>query len=306
MARTTGRAARRSSRLAGRRHPTWILPLALGVLVVLALGGWLLLRGARPAAGSPQPIATLKTQDFHALVWSPTDPNTVFFGHHQGLLKSTDGGHTWQPTTLRDADAMNLAASPKAPRRVYAAGHGVFLRSDDGGTTWTAPDSPIQGADIHGFAQSPADPNRLYAVVVGQGLLASPDGGTTWQAANPSPPGVALAVSPDGRTLYMGTANAVEQSTDGGSTWTPSGTGLPADAQVIALSVAPSGDPVFAATTRGLFRRSGGTWTLTNLKQTILTVAVDALQPNVVLTVDERGQVYRSEDGGMTWGGGSR
>ena len=305
MARTTPAKVRGSrGRPAPRRRGVAPLLPALAALVVIAFG--ILLWQFRPAAGGARPISTLQTEDVHALLWSPTEPNTAFFGHHGGLLKSSDGGRSWQSTGLTGADAMSVAASSAADDRVYVAGHGVFRRSDDGGATWTAPDTSIQGADIHGFAQSPVDPNRLYAMVVGQGLLMSADGGATWTArSNTLPSHPALAVSADGRMLLAGTERGVQQSTDDGVTWTPSGTGLPDRSQVLALAVQPGADTVFAATSAGLYRRTGasGVWTAAGLPGPILAVAVSSAQPPVVLAVDDQKRVYRSEDGGTTWGG---
>lgn len=303
MARTPTRAAAGRGRplIQPRRRTSWIAPLAAIGLIVVALGGWLWLRrdGATAALRS---IAQLETQDFHALAWSPGEPNTVFFGHHNGLLKSTDGGRTWRPTALEGADAMSLAVSPKAPGRMYAAGHGVFLRSDDGGATWTAPPVSVQGADLHGFAQNPANPDQLYTLDVGQGLLASTDGGSTWKVISATPPGQALAFSADGKTLLVGAATGVQQSTDGGTTWTPSDRGLPGGAQVIALASAADGS-IFAATSKGLYHQitTNGDWTATGLNVPILAVAASPLQLKVVLAVDQQGRVYRSEDGGATW-----
>lgn len=32
--------------------------------------------------------------DFHALAFGPTEPDVVFFGHHNGVMRSQDGGRT--------------------------------------------------------------------------------------------------------------------------------------------------------------------------------------------------------------------
>ena len=173
---------------AGRRwRPRWIILLVLGLLLDLVWGLWVW----QQVIGTPEtrahPIATLATLDVHALLWSPVEAQTIFFGDHDGLLKSTDGGQNWQPTSLTNADVISLAAAPTMPMRMYAAGDGVFSRSDDVGVTWTAPAGALQGVDIRGFAQSPADPNRLYALVDKRGLLASADGGTTWTSVSAVP-----------------------------------------------------------------------------------------------------------------------
>jgi len=305
MARITPRpGSPERGRQVQRRRSAWLVPVILaGCLVPLVgLGIWQLTR-TTTANPMPQPIATLDTQDVHALLWSPTAPDTVFFGHHGGMLKSVDGGRTWQPTALTGVDAMSLAASPQIGERIYAAGHGVFRRSDDAGATWTAPPGQLEGADIHAFAQSPTDPDRLYALIASQGILTSADGGATWMPGSSAPAHAALAVSADGQRLLLGAEQGVQQSTDHGTTWRSLDAGLPRGAQVLALAVDPRGEAILAATSEGLYRTGStdGIWTPTPLTGPVLAVAMSPAQPNVVLAIDDQQRVYRSDDGGTTW-----
>jgi hypothetical protein len=163
MATTPAQPGRRVPTTAARRGPGWLIPVAglAALLFVLALT--FLNQRANPSGLLP--LSTLNTRDFHALQWSPTDPNIVYFGHHDGIEISRDQGRTWQPSSLRGADAMNIVAADTTSGRMYAAGHGVFLRSDDGGTTWAPVEGPLASADIHGFAASTDDTDRLYAFV---------------------------------------------------------------------------------------------------------------------------------------------
>lgn len=52
--------------------------------------------------------------DLHAIVFDPTDPNTVFIGCDGGLFKSTDNGTTWNALNndLRVAQYYGIAAHP--------------------------------------------------------------------------------------------------------------------------------------------------------------------------------------------------
>jgi photosystem II stability/assembly factor-like uncharacterized protein len=303
MAQPSSRTTGRGRTVVKQRRRPWIVPLVFGILVFLTIAGGNWQQGRQVSTASGQPIATLDTQDVHALMWSPTESNTVFLGHHNGLLKSSDGGRTWQPTALTGADAMSLAASSRMPMRLYVAGHGVFRRSDDGGATWTAPAGKMQGADIHAFAQSPTDPDQVFALVANEGILGSSDGGMTWRPVSTAPAHAALTFSPDGTSLLLGTGSGIQQSTDQGATWTPFGGELPQPAQVLGLAFHPDGTTLFAATTEGLFRRSGtaGSWEKTALAGTIMTVAVNPTQPAIILAVDDQKRVYRSDDGGATW-----
>ncbi|MBF8286090.1 MAG: hypothetical protein HW378_5005 [Anaerolineales bacterium] len=152
-----------------------------GVIVLgLALGGWWLYARNPAQSGNAQPLSRLSTRDFHSLAFSPTEPDTVFFGHHDGLLVSRDGGRTWRSTALQNADAMALAAPAANPQVMYAAGHDVFLKSTDAGQTWQPVSTNLPGTDMHGFAVDPQDASHVYTHVVGSGIFSSQDGGTTW------------------------------------------------------------------------------------------------------------------------------
>lgn len=82
------------------------------------------------------------------IVIHPTRPDTLYIGTDgTGIVKSPDGGRTFQPvnngltgpTSLR---IFGLAIDPKDPRRLYAASHSIGLfRTEDGGEHWVRPDT---------------------------------------------------------------------------------------------------------------------------------------------------------------------
>src|SRR5712691_8758694 len=78
--RTTGQRA--------KRKPVLFVAVVGALVVVGAVAAFLL--WPRPGSTPSGAIATLQTLDYHALVLSPTDPNVVFFGHHNGLMRSDD------------------------------------------------------------------------------------------------------------------------------------------------------------------------------------------------------------------------
>ncbi len=160
-----------------------LLPLVAGAvvlgLVLVGLTVWLDRRspagGGASAGGSAWKIGA---GDFHALVFDPADDRRAVAGTHQGLFLTEDGGRTWQQAAL-GGDIMGLAASAARPGRVYAGIHLGFAVSEDGGRTWRA-SRDLASADVHGLALADGDPGRLYAFVVGRGLLRSEDSGGTW------------------------------------------------------------------------------------------------------------------------------
>lgn len=71
--------------------------IAAAFVLVLAATGALAFRDQwAPRVGAnanvPATIAMMDTMDYHALAFDPRDPNIIYFGHHNGIMKSTDGG----------------------------------------------------------------------------------------------------------------------------------------------------------------------------------------------------------------------
>ncbi len=303
------RTTRRKRKGRGLRG-VWLVAGALGLVLLFAVAAYLL--GGRDGSGGA--ISTLQTNDFHALAFSPADSNVVFFGHHNGVMRSDDGGRTWRALVERRGfDAMGLVVSRADPRRIYLAGHDVFQVSTDGGGAWGPVEHNLPGTDIHGFAMSPDDANRLAAFVVGHGLLGSADGGRTWERLPGRVPDDVMAVVSAGgspETLYAGSMGAgLLKSADGGQSWAPAINGL-GSRGVLALALHPTRrETIYAGTEGGLYRSADGASTWSRLPfpgANAVALAVSPADPNVVLAIavkNRQGLVFRSDDGGTTWGG---
>lgn len=288
-----------------------IVTIVLGIAVLGGVAYMLLTGGNGPAETLTQarPISTLSTSDFHSLVFSPEDSNTAYFGHHNGILETNDGGRTWQTLLNRpNWDAMGMAFSQASPITLYAAGHDIFFKST-AGQNWEPVKHNLTGTDIHGFAADPEDPQVLYAFVVGHGLYRSSDRGSAWEAVKGRLPGstMALAVLPGTpKTLLAGNMESgLLRSADGGATWNKVGGGFSGN-MVMALATHPQTPGlVYAGSEKGLFRSSdgGATWSPTGLGMQVMALAVNHHDKDILLAVDSKGRVYRSEDGGMSWGG---
>jgi photosystem II stability/assembly factor-like uncharacterized protein len=296
-------AARRSSR---RLNVRWLLlGIAAGLIaiaLVVAFGPAGLTRA--------RPIAIIETSDFHALTFSPTDPNLVYFGHHNGVLRSLDGGRRWDPIVEQpEIDAIGIVFPPDGSGRMLLAGHNGLQTSSDEGQTWTTVRGDLPSQDIHGFAMNPDNPDRLYAFVVAQGLFTSPDGGESWLRLAGEQPLDVLALASGGGSperLFLSTARGLFRSVDSGTTWTSVLSG-PAPGPVFALAVDPRTRAVYAGASDGLYLSGDGgdTWKkLPYPGKNALSVAASPLQQGTLLALameERRGHLYRSEDGGATW-----
>lgn len=291
-----------------RARTRWLLVVLATLLVGAA--AWRYVAPRPDSDGDPVLLATLNTADFHALVFHPSDPQVVFFGHHNGVMRSEDGGRTWRPLVARtNFDAMGLAVDAKDPQTVYLAGHDTLQGSSDGGKSWRPMSHNLPGTDIHGFAISPDDPARHYAFVVGHGVFRSADRGAHWEPlGKPSADVMSLAAAGGNpETLFAGSMRGgLLRSNDGGGTWTSASSGL--SGTVLAISVDPSErQNVYAGTDRGLYKSAdaGNTWRALPFRGlNVATLAASPARPGLLLVISvtgDKGVVYRSEDGGESW-----
>lgn len=313
----TGRAARSTAARRGRGpsransvNSRWLWLAGL-VAVIAVIGATLYLRAGRGGSAEGSAIGVLKTADYHALAFSPLNPEVAFFGHHNGVMRSEDGGRTWNALVAKpNFDGMGLGVSRADPSRFYLAGHDIFQASTDGGATWQPVAHNLPGTDIHGFAVSQQDANRLYAFVVGTGAMGSADGGRTWQPLGGSLPPDVMVLTAGGRpeTVYAASMRSgVLRSTDGGRSWTPAGSGLGSGMVATVAADPAAGQIVYAGTEGGLFKSTDGGASWSRLPfpgENAAVIAVSPAQSGLLLVIsveDRQGMVYRSEDGGQTW-----
>ena len=278
--------------------------LAIGLVAAAAFAfvAFAVLSGTGPqTVGGVTSWAKLGTQDVHSLAFDPSDAQHLYFGHHNGLLESRDGGKSWQPTGLGGADAMNVR--PGSGPVLQIAGHNVYMETADGGRSWNDVPNDLPGLDLHAFAVDPADPAHAWAYTVGFGLFESTDRGRHWEVRQPGDWPLLAVSRSGGMTILLGvSASGLGASADGGRTWqqlrAPGG-------QIASIAAAPDGSLLVAGTTKGIYRSvdGGQSWQPTAFTGTAITVAVAPTDSRVIGAVDDKTRFFRSDDGGATWPG---
>src|SRR5207253_2905038 len=150
-----------------------------------------------------------------------------------------------------------------------------LYKSTDGGSSWQAIARGLP-RNYGALAIDPQTTTTVYAGTWGGGIFKSTDGGASWNAVNTGLPAACVyTVAIDPRTpttLYAGTSSpGLFKSTAGGVSWAAAGAGLP---QRDASS--PSRE--------------------------VLSVAIDPQTPSTLYAGTSGGGVFKSTDGGGTWG----
>jgi photosystem II stability/assembly factor-like uncharacterized protein len=245
-------------------------------------------------------------------IWSitihPADPRTIYAGYGPtGVYRSDDGGESWKklpdprlPDRVRmsfPCRVMRLDIDPAEPDSIYACveANGA-MRSRDRGESWedctgdllrfTAEEkyksrivsqTEVEGMlDGHALACSAAAPGAVF-LANRMGLFRSDDRGTTWRDVevgrfSPMTYGRDLRVSPhDPNVLYAALSpafssadGAIYRSGDTGKTWERIDHGVKAEATMMGIGVNPR-------------------------------------DPWQVYGVTKTGQVFATQDGGISW-----
>ncbi|MGH9053147.1 MAG: WD40/YVTN/BNR-like repeat-containing protein [Acidimicrobiia bacterium] len=200
----------------------------------------------RSADGTTWESAGLESQD--AMAIGAHDPGAlIFVAGHNVLARSRDGGRTFQPLRPGDLPGLDIhafAQAPSDPDLVYAfvVGFGLF-RSGDAGESWDLRSEVGRvPPDLLALAVGPRDPDLVVGAGPENGMVRSTDGGGSF-ARTLEVGAWSLSSDPtDPDRLLVLSARGIEESRDGGATWTTllhRGQELPGD--WAAIAVGPDG-----------------------------------------------------------------
>lgn len=246
--------------------------------------------------------------DNHAMWIDPQNPDRMINGNDGGAYLSTDGGKTWRYLDNIPIEQFYMVATDDNTPYLLCGG----LQDNNG---WCGPSNSLSRGGITG--------NDWYTVVGGDGEYVVPAGnksnliyadsqGAYIQRVNATN-GMSYGVRPylfsvgqmspaelkyrfnwtspiavsatDPNTVYLG-GNVLFKSTNGGQSWTPISPDLTRNDKTKQIS---SGGPIF-------YDLSGA-----ETFDTILSMSLSPVDPNVIWVGTDDGVVQVTRDGGKTW-----
>jgi photosystem II stability/assembly factor-like uncharacterized protein len=217
-------------------------------------------------------------QGFKSIAFAPSNAKVVYAGMRRnraeadsgnpgpsfGILRSVDGGETWQDANDGNTATQNinvLAVDPRNESLVYAGSiQGGVFSSNNGGQTWQARNEGLGILDVRALAVDPREPNVIYAGIAGGAVYKTIDRGGHWTSSSngmdPEARILDIVLDPTNpQVIYAAdTQTGIYRSVDGGKFWLQLNLGLHTRA-VSALAISKDGGTLYAATYgEGVFR----------------------------------------------------
>lgn len=263
------------------------------------------------------------------IAFDPTNPQVMYLAtgdgdagdnYTVGILKTTDGGTTWNTTGLSFAMAQFRQISKvlvdATGNTILAATSGGIYRSTDAGATF----AQVQTGSFKDMERNPGTPNTIY--VCGTSFYRSTDGGATWTVVTTGLPTaanlsrMAMAVTPAAaNTIYLVAMKAttndiygVYKSTNSGANWSTLSTNSPSIGNqgwydlCIAANPSNANEVILGGQVELLRNSNGGTGAWTDISGSPHVDYHDLMYTSsstVYLASD--GGLWRSTNNGTSW-----
>lgn len=272
---------------------------AASLLLVAVLSTVLAAARLEAGTGTWSPIGPAGAE-VTALAVSPASSSSILAGTPTGYSFTTNGGTSWTAVTT-GYETEAVAFDPSNPSIVYAATSAALARSSDGGSTYVP--VVLDGASC--VVIDPTNPSVVYAGTTDH-VWKSTDRGLTFKAVYTGPGHSfvkSIAVDPGNPQVVWAsmTFGGLQKSTNGGTTWTASGS---APMGISAIAVHPtSSSTVLVLGMSGVSRTTdgGATWTsVTNLWGSSGDLVADSAAPGTFYAAGSNGVVFTA-DAGLSW-----
>lgn len=248
------------------------------------------------------------------------DKDTHWYVYSIGVLKTTDGGASWNTTGLiwQSAERTNISKMiihPTNSNILYAACQKGLHKTINGGATW----SIVLAEDCDDVEFKPGDPNTLYVITEVDreftGFFKTTDGGNSFQQTNVTATGRAQIAVTDANPayVYFMSVEGIYRSADSGQSFTKQGTYPGQQRQVwydLAMDVSDSdAQRVFVGEVEGYLSTNGGqnfsritSWTWPQIDYQYIHCDIHIIKwIGDTLWVGTDGLLAKSTDGGHTF-----
>lgn len=240
--------------------------IAAGVYYVFTTNG-----GTGWLTRNPYQMGGLPHVDFHDIEWQA---GTLWVACDGGIWKSGNSGSTWTDCNsgLITRQYYGMDIDPVHRERVFAGAqdNGTNRRRDTGDNAW----DEVLGGDGFECGVNPLVPDIVYGTIYSTNIFRSTNGGTNFRNVSPrygqdeyAPFLTPLTLHPARPWELLTGTTRVWRSPDGGDSWQP----LPTSVE-------------------------NGSWN----QSTVAAVAATRADGRVLM-VAKGADVYRSDDGGITW-----
>lgn len=235
-------------------------------------------------------------------------PRNVGMGYVVGdsatVLKTSDGGATWQSLAIGSTAAFyDVAASSNGEHVVVVGAAGLVFTSSDAGVSWTARSSGV-AETLYGLDFSD-DLSTGYAVGSNGTILKTTNGGTSWTAQHSGTSASLYDVQVVSTLVGFaaGADGTILKTSNGGATWQALNSGVSSALYALAFSGGETtGTAVGAHGTILKTSDGGANWAAQSSGTSVsLYGASFPLDERVGYVVGNSGTLLKTEDGGAHW-----
>jgi photosystem II stability/assembly factor-like uncharacterized protein len=219
------------------------------------------------------------------------------------IMKTTDGGYSWEAKHLIEFDIVYRLARFGARSCLAMGPHGNILRSTDIGETWT---NVSVGDEVNFKKLAATDTLTMYLLGTDANLRSyvyrSTNGGVGWELVYASDEYFrGIATRPDGEVWLSGDGGKLQRSRDLGISWDLPNSFMDVHLNKVQFSSKERGwifgDTGYVARTTN----SGETWETRPKPTSADIVECTFPRDDAGWIVDEWGRIFHTTDGGSSW-----
>ncbi len=235
-------------------------------------------------------------------VYTISPETAVAVGEMGTILRTTDGGVTWQVEhSVAGIEDQFLAVSFVSGTTGWVVGeYGVILKTTDGGATWSG---QYSSASQDLFAVFFVSPTVGWVAGSSGTMFKTTDGGGTWAPETTHATSTLFGLYFKSSTLgwAVGTSGTILQTTNGGAAWTSLPTGSSQTFYSISFPTASLG---YAVGSFGTILRSvngGASWTPTTSPTDLTLYGLQFVNATTGWAAGSYGAVLKTTNAGTDW-----